>query len=74
MLKAAARSHGSSTGAATERTGRAPPKTYDVRKNDQTGGDALVESSPDIDPDSLGLNESTLTWTRAGEPRSATLD
>jgi len=49
-------------------------QTYDVRKSDQTGGDVLVESSPDIDPASLRLDGSTLTWTRSGEPRSATLD
>jgi hypothetical protein len=34
----------------------------------------LLDSDPEIDPASLLLDGSTLTWTRAGEPRSATLD
>jgi hypothetical protein len=49
-------------------------QTYDVRKSDQTGDNLLVESSADIDPGSLGLSGSTLTWIRGGELRTAALD
>jgi hypothetical protein len=47
--------------------------TYEVWKAD-SGGTVLLDSDPQIDPESLALNGSTLFWTRAGEPRSATLD
>ena len=49
-------------------------QTYEVHKSDQTGDDLVVQSSTDIDPNSLGLNGSTLSWTCAGEQRSATVD
>jgi hypothetical protein len=39
-----------------------------------TGGDVLLDSSPDIDPESLALDGSVLAWTRAGETQSAMLD
>jgi hypothetical protein len=48
--------------------------SYEVRKSNQTTPNALIESSPDIDRDSLTLEGSTLGWTRAGEPQTATLD
>lgn len=48
--------------------------TYEVRKGDETGSNVLVESGSDIDPASLTLSGSTLTWVRAGETRSATLN
>jgi hypothetical protein len=49
-------------------------QTYGVWKSDAGDDAELLDSGSDIDPRSLTLNGSTLTWTRAGEPRSATLD
>jgi hypothetical protein len=49
-------------------------QTYEVHKSDTSGADGLIDSSPDIDPTSLALNGSVLTWTRSGETQSATLD
>ena len=49
-------------------------ETYEVRKSDTTGSNVLLDSGADVDPESLTLNGSTLTWMRAGEARSATLD
>jgi hypothetical protein len=40
----------------------------------ETGRVLLFDSGPDIDPDSVTLEGSTLRWLHAGEPRSATLD
>jgi hypothetical protein len=54
-------------------TGAGNSQTYEVWKSDGAGM-VLLDSDPEIDPASLLLDGSTLTWTRAGEPRSATLD
>jgi hypothetical protein len=37
-------------------------------------GRRLLESSPDIDPQSLALDGSTLSWSTGGVTHSATLD
>jgi len=37
-------------------------------------GQRLLDSGPELVPDSLELNDSTLTWTHAGSARSAALD
>jgi hypothetical protein len=39
-----------------------------------THGQRVLDVGPDIDLASLTLDGSTLTWTNAGTPRSATLD
>jgi hypothetical protein len=54
-------------------TGAGNSQTYEVWKSDGAGM-VLLDSDPEIDPASLLLDGSTLTWTRAGEPRSATLN
>ena len=37
-------------------------------------GELVLDHGEGIDPESLELHGSTLTWTNSGEPRSATLD
>lgn len=49
-------------------------QTYEVLKSDTGADSAVLDSGADIDPQSLSLNGSTLTWKRAGEDRSASLD
>jgi hypothetical protein len=39
-----------------------------------TAGQRLVDSGPNLDVNSLELNESTLTWINDGTTRSTTLD
>jgi hypothetical protein len=54
--------------------GRSTPQTYEVRRADtgvERGAIDLLDSSPDIDPNSLALDGANAHWTRAGEPRSA---
>lgn len=46
-----------------------PPQ---VMKHDR-GGTASLDTGPGIDPKSLTLSGSTLTWTNGGQPRTATL-
>jgi hypothetical protein len=49
-------------------------QTYEVRRADTVGGGAanvLLDSSPEIDPNSLTLDGLAAHWVRAGEPISA---
>jgi hypothetical protein len=50
-------------------------QTYEVRRADtgvrDRGANELLDSSPDIDPNSLALDGANARWTRAGEPVSA---
>jgi hypothetical protein len=48
------------------------PSNYEVWKAD-VAGRALLDSGPEIDPDSLALSGSILYWMNAGAPRTATL-
>ena len=45
-----------------------------VRKSDASGRNQLLDSGPDIDPSSLAVSASIVYWTKAGTPRSATLN
>jgi hypothetical protein len=49
-------------------------ETYEVWKSDASDHDGLLAAGPDIDPDALALDGSTIFWIRAGEPQSATLN
>jgi hypothetical protein len=50
-----------------------PPGAREVGALD-TSGQRLLDSGPNLDPQSLELNGSTLTWVNAGVSRTATLD
>lgn len=45
----------------------------EVRKLD-SGGENVMDTGTDIDPESLAVSGTTLYWTKAGGPRSAVLE
>jgi hypothetical protein len=47
---------------------------WEVRKSDATGRNVVVDAGTEIDPNSLSLSGTTLSWIHAGERRQATLD
>ena len=59
----------------TETASMPEAQTYEVRRADtgvrDRGANELLDSSPEIDPNSLALDGANARWTRAGEPRSA---
>jgi hypothetical protein len=48
------------------------PTTYEVHKADR-GGKQVLDAGPDVDPRSLRLSGSRLSWTRNGQPAGAVL-
>jgi hypothetical protein len=54
------------------RTGPGPTTALQVRKNEH-GADVLLENSPDIDPRSLRLGGSRITWMTSGQIRTSFL-
>jgi hypothetical protein len=54
-----------------EDPGHNPP--YSQVDSDGVKGPMVLDEGPEIDPNSLSLEDSALSWINAGSPRSATL-
>jgi hypothetical protein len=53
--------------------GKVARSGYEVRRADRLGENTRLDAGPDIDPESLGLKRSVVSWRNAGVSRAAPL-